>query len=73
MKRVQLGSRMIFKNGLGDICEFGKYKSQIVKWKFVIDNDPSYIQWLFDNVDSFDLDNEAKIYWRDKMLGVENG
>lgn len=72
MKTLNIGSQMIFKNGLNDVVQIGKYKNQIVKWKYVIDKDPMYIEWLMNNVKSFDLDDEAKQYWRDIMLGKEN-
>lgn len=72
MKTLNIGSQMIFKNGLNDVVQIGKYENQIVKWKYVIDKDPMYIEWLMNNVKSFDLDDEAKQYWRDIMLGKEN-
>ena len=69
MKKVKIGSHLIFKNGLNDVVDIGKYKTQIVKWKYVIDNDPLYVEWLMNNMTSFDLDDEAKKYFREKMLG----
>ena len=72
MKTLNIGSQMVFKNGLNDVVQIGKYKNQIVKWKYVIEEDPMYVEWLMNNVKSFDLDDEAKQYWRDIMLGKEN-
>ncbi len=72
MKTLNIGSQMVFKNGLNDVVQIGKYKNRIVKWMYVIDRDPMYIEWLMNNVKSFDLDDEAKQYWRDIMLGKEN-
>ena len=73
MKKVKIGSHLIFKNGLNDVVDIGKYKTQIVKWKYVIDNDPLYVEWLMNNMTLFDLDDEAKKYFREKMLGEEDG
>ena len=73
MKTLNIGSQMVFRNGLNDVVQIGKYKNQIVKWLYVIDKDPMYVEWLMNNVKSFDLDDEAKKYWRDIMLGKENG
>ena len=36
---------------------FGKYKGDAL-W-LVIDTDPSYIDWCIENIDGFELNNEA--------------
>lgn len=36
---------------------FGKYKGDQL-W-LVIDTDPGYVDWCIDNIDGFELDNEA--------------
>lgn len=45
---------------------FGKYKSDPL-WH-VIETDPSYITWCIENVEGFELDNEAYDLYQ-KALG----
>ena len=70
MKVVEFGSMKIFKNALNDVVEFGKHKYKI--WKDVINEDVEYIDWCFDNIKKFDLDDEAKSYYRNKKMSNEN-
>jgi hypothetical protein len=58
-------------NHLDDTLSFGKYKNYLTI-KQIIERDSDYIQWLFDNVPTFDLDVEAKETWRLRMLAKEN-
>lgn len=74
MKRTtQVLSRMSgtkFLNKLDDKLQFGKYKNYLTI-REIIEKDPDYIEWLFDNASTFDLDAEAKEEWRLRMLGKE--
>lgn len=54
---------------LTDRVAFGKHRSET--WEAVIFNDPEYIQWAFDSIPGFDLDEEAKQVWRNRMLAIE--
>ncbi len=74
MKRANVPSKwnkVKFKNGLKDRLQFGKYKNYLTI-KEIIEKDPDYIQWLFDNVNTFDLEVAAKEEWRLRMLGKES-
>ena len=53
---------------LEDPIAFGKYKPQRLTIAQIIDRDPTYIEWLLDNVDRFDLDDEAFEYY-ERQLG----
>lgn len=48
---------------LEDPIRFGKYKPEGLTIEQIIDNDPTYIEWLIDNVDHFNLDDEAFDYY----------
>ena len=54
---------MIYK--LETIINFGKHKDETIK--AVCDDNPTYIDWCLDNLEWFDLDDEAKDYFEDKM------
>ena len=42
---------------LNSVCQTPKYKGRY--WDEVINNDPSYIKWMMENVAHFELSNEA--------------
>lgn len=42
--------------GLGDILQFGKHKGCTIA--FVLDEDPGWLMWAFENLESFDLSDE---------------
>lgn len=61
---------------LTDKMNFGKYRNRTIQE--VIEDDPTYIEWALDNVDWFELDDEAmdvyekaiKEHYRDDDLSV---
>ena len=61
-------SAIIF-HGLNDRVDFGKHRNKT--WKTVILEDPDYIQWAFDNIQNFSLDEEAIEVWHNRMLAKE--
>lgn len=44
---------------LDDGVAFGKYKNTKKEWWWIIENDPSYVEWVLENIDGAELDNEA--------------
>lgn len=61
---------MIYPIGLEDNFDFGKYKGKSVE--AVINEDVKYIEWCIDNVDGFELDNEAYEDYEDKLDYYDN-
>jgi hypothetical protein len=41
-------------------CPFKKHRDEF--WKDVIENDPAYVEWLYENVQGFQLDEFAHAY-----------
>lgn len=56
---------MIYPANLNTKFDFGKHKGKTVEE--VCDDDPSYVEWCIDNVDDFELDNEAYDYYEDEL------
>ncbi len=54
---------------------FGKYKGDTVQE--IINNDPDYLAWAIDEIEGFELDEEAELKmeyslnYDDRMLGME--
>lgn len=44
--------------GLDDKIKFGQYKGKAIRW--IIQHDPDYAAWAYDEVAGFDLDEEAE-------------
>ena len=61
--------REINYRGLKDTVGFGKYRTKT--WEEVIFEDPEYVQWAFDSIPKFYLDEEATNVWRNRMLAKE--
>lgn len=55
--------------GLKDKVGFGKHRTRT--WEEVIFEDPDYVQWAFDSIPNFYLDEEATKVWRNRMLAKE--
>lgn len=45
---------------LDTICHFKKHKGE--SWKQVIEEDPGYVHWCYENVQGFQLDQIAHAY-----------
>ena len=56
-------------HSLKDKIDFGKYRMKT--YEDVILEDPDYIQWAFDSIPGFYLDEEATKVWRNRMLAKE--
>lgn len=54
---------------LSDKLTFGKHLTRTIE--NVILEDPEYIQWAFDSIPDFFLDEEATKVWRNRMLAIE--
>lgn len=50
-------NKSIYPMDLGDKFRFGKYRGQTLD--YVLANGVHYIEWCIDNVDDFELSNEA--------------
>ena len=48
---------MIYPVGLAERFDFGKYRNKSIRE--VIAEDPEYIAWCIENVDNFELNNQA--------------
>lgn len=59
----------IILHKLNDKVGFGKHRNKT--WEQVIFDDPDYIQWCFDSIKDFFLDEEATKTWRNRMLAKE--
>ena len=58
---------MIFT--LASNVTFGKYKNRPVQ--DVMDTDPNYFEWCIDNIEWFNLDQEAERYMKARVDEVE--
>jgi hypothetical protein len=47
--------------GLYDKLDFGQYAGRTIK--YVIDDDPDYIDWARDTIPGFELGEDASYYW----------
>ena len=54
---------------LSDKITFGKHRGKTIET--IILEDPNYIRWALDSIPNFDLDEEAKKVWRNRMLAKE--
>ena len=52
---------------LEDPIRFGKYRQEGLTIEQIIDRDPTYVEWLIDNVDHFSLDTEAWNYYERQL------
>ncbi len=55
---------------LTDKMTFGKYRGDTVQE--VIDNAPSYIEWALDEVNGFELDDEAMVEYEQAIQKHDN-
>lgn len=69
LRKKMNGKPVINFRRLKDKIDFGKYRMRT--WEDVILEDPEYIQWAFDNIKNFFLDEEATKVWRNRMLAKE--
>jgi len=54
---------------LEEVIRFGKYREEGLTIREIADRDPTYIEWLFDNVARliFDLDDDAYEYYERQL------
>lgn len=69
LRKEKTDKPAITYHALKDKITFGKHRGKT--WETVIFEDPEYIQWVFDNIKNFFLDEEATKVWRNHMLAVE--
>lgn len=48
---------MNYPANLEDKLDFGKHKGKSIDW--ILDNEPTYIEWCIENITKFELDNET--------------